>query len=145
MLKVGISRVRNESVVIKNTLDHVSRFMDTIIIYDDCSTDATPSICEAHPCVSKVIRGKKWDFTERGRNTAEGSLRQAAYLEALKMKAAWVYCFDADEYADFSSVDFNDLGVNTYAFRLFNFYITDIRQALDSTSRMGRRQEHYTI
>ena len=64
-----------------------------------------------------------WADTPHGRNVAEGSLRQIPYVEAVKEGADWVYYFDADEYADFSMVDFKS-NVETYLFRLFDFYIT---------------------
>jgi glycosyltransferase involved in cell wall biosynthesis len=121
---IGITRVRNESKIIKNTLDHVSNLVDAIIVCDDASTDNTVEICENHPSVLKVIKNENWASDPRNRNIAEGLLRQLPYVEALKEGADWVYYFDADEYADFSMVDFN-ADVDTYWFRLFDFYITE--------------------
>lgn len=124
MYKIGISRVRNESSIITKTLDHVSTLVDEVIVYDDCSEDDTPSLCESHPLVSKVIRGTSWDPTPRGRDKAEGTLRDIVYREAIGKSPDWVYYFDADEYADFSLVDWDDVSINHYALRLFDFYIT---------------------
>lgn len=120
---IGITRIRNEENIIKNTLDHVSKLVDEIIVCDDASTDKTVEICKTHPSVTKVIENKVWATTPKGRNNAEGSLRQLPYLEAVKRGADWVYYFDSDEYIDFSEVDF-DSKVETYFFRLFDFYIT---------------------
>jgi len=120
---IGISRVRNEQEVIKNTLDHVSKLVDGVVIYDDCSTDNTVSICKQHESVLKVLEGKAWDATAGGRNKAEGTLRQKAYLEAVSLGADWVYNFDADEYVEFTNVDLSVSG--SYFFRLFDFYITE--------------------
>ena len=36
---VGITRIRNEEHIIKQVLEHVSQFVDGILVYDDCSTD----------------------------------------------------------------------------------------------------------
>lgn len=123
MKVIGISRIRNEQHVINNTLNHVSKLVDGIVIYDDCSTDNTVEICKRHPSVLKVIEGRKWDRTPNGRNRAEGTLRQKAYVEAVSLGADWVYNFDADEYAEFTNVDYNKFG--SYYFRLFDFYITE--------------------
>lgn len=121
MKLIGITRVRNEENIIENTLNHVQSFVGGIIVYDDCSNDSTVSVCEKHPAVLKVLKGKKWDSTTVGRNNAEGSLRQLAYLEAVKQGATWVYYFDADEYIEFVNIDFKS---TSYYFRLFDFYIT---------------------
>jgi glycosyltransferase involved in cell wall biosynthesis len=122
---VGITRVRNEELIIRNTLDHVSKLVDEIYVYDDFSTDLTPEICENHWCVKKVIKGSNWDPTSDGRAKAEGSLRQIVYKECLKSNPDWVYYFDADEYADFSDIDLYDNSINSVFLRLFDFYITE--------------------
>jgi glycosyltransferase involved in cell wall biosynthesis len=116
----GISRVRNEEYIIQNTLKHVSELVDEIYIFDDCSTDRTPDMCEAHPKVKRVFRGKTWATTPWGRQVAEGELRQIPYEEAVRNNADWVYCFDADEFADFDDIDFT---IDAYRLRLFDFYI----------------------
>jgi len=119
---IGISRVRNESKIIKNTLDHVSNLLDSIYIYDDCSTDNTVQICEAHPKVKKVLKGSNWVKTPEERRKAEGTLRQKVYLESIKEKPDWIYCFDADEYAYFEDIDFS---ADAYKLKLFDYYITE--------------------
>lgn len=118
---IGISRVRNEEHIILDVLNHVSKLVDQIVIYDDCSTDKTPEICEAHPSVVKVIRGTRWGTTPEERNSAEGDLRTAALKEAGLYDPDWIYCFDADEFADFEGIDFTK---DAYKLRLFDYYIT---------------------
>jgi glycosyltransferase involved in cell wall biosynthesis len=120
----GITRIRNEESIITSVLDHVSAWVDEIYVYDDCSTDLTPDICEDHKAVNGVIRGRRWASNPKERNKAEGQLRQAVYNLAVKNGATWVYYFDADEYIypDFDKIDFN---ANSYSFRLFDFYITE--------------------
>ena len=38
---IGITRVRNEALILCDTLDFVGRHVDAIIAYDDASTDRT--------------------------------------------------------------------------------------------------------
>jgi len=121
---VGITRVRNEQEIIKNTLDHVATLVDEIYVYDDCSTDETPNICENHPSVVKVIRGTSWSSDSNGRAKAEGSLRQIIYEESLKSNPDWVYYFDSDEIADFDGINLEDDRIDSYYMRLFDYYIT---------------------
>lgn len=122
----GITRIRNEENIIQNTLNHVAAFVDGIFVYDDCSTDNTVEICENHSAVKKVIKGQYWDKTSEGRNRAEGTLRQIVYEEAVKNGADWVYCFDADEYIEFTDEIFLNKYTVCYYFRLFDFYITPV-------------------
>ena len=46
---IGITRVRNEALVISDTLDYVGKQVDAIIAYDDASTDRTLEILRQHP------------------------------------------------------------------------------------------------
>src|SRR5690242_600760 len=57
---IGILRVRNEELLLEDTLKHLSTFVDGFVIYDDCSEDDTVSIALKHPKVFEVIVGKKW-------------------------------------------------------------------------------------
>lgn len=118
---VGITLIRNEEAIIKNTLDHVAAFVDEIYIYDDCSTDNTVNICEAHPAVKGIIKGKVWANTAMGRRQAEGQLRQKVLQLAVSKGAKWIYCFDGDEYIEPIGIDFTE---NAYYLRLFDYYIT---------------------
>jgi glycosyltransferase involved in cell wall biosynthesis len=114
-------------------LDHVANLVDEVIVYDDCSTDWTADICEDHPIVGKVIRGKNWSSEPELRAAAEGTLRQLAYLEAVSRGADWIYCFDGDEYLELNGASpvrpmlrsLIDTGLaDSFSFRLFDFYIT---------------------
>lgn len=118
----GITRIRNEQDIIKNTLDHVSKLVDAIYVYDDCSADNTVSVCENHFAVKKVFKGQIWQSSPKERNKAEGTLRQIVYQEVVKDGYDWVYYFDADEYIEFIDINFN---AGAYYFRLFDFYITE--------------------
>ena len=133
----GITRIRNESEIIQNTLDHVAKLVDDIFVYDDCSTDNTVNICKAHSAVHTVLCGTSWASDPVGRKNAEGNLRTQILLEAQKYDYDWIYYFDADEYADFDGIDFT---ANAYKLRLFDFYITpeDVNKKYYERQWMGR-------
>ena len=118
---IGITRLRNESPIINNTLDHAGKFCDEIFVYDDCSTDNTARICGAHPKVKGVILGERWESEPSARALAEGIHRQKLYRAALDFGADWVYCFDGDDYAEWENLDFK---ADCYYLRNFDYYIT---------------------
>ena len=126
MKVIGITRVRNESGLIQNTLDHVSNYVDDVHVFDDASQDSTPSICEAHSTVKKVIRNDTWLMSPKDRILAEG-YRQQVYETAVRAGADYVYVFDADEFIEPTDKSgFNiDPEVDAYYFKLFDFYITE--------------------
>lgn len=56
-----MTRIRNEELIITDTIDHVSKFVDAIIAYDDCSTDRTLSILKQCKSVIQIIENKHWE------------------------------------------------------------------------------------
>ena len=97
-LLVGITRVRNESLILRDTLDHVSEHVDAIVAYDDASTDGTVDILRSHPKVALVIRNASWESEIVERLSAEtrhrGLLLQVARS---RLNFEWTLCFDTDE------------------------------------------------
>ena len=66
MKVIWITRIRNEEVIIKNTLDHMSVFCTWgVFVYDDASTDSTLSICKNHSIVKWIIEWKKHDSNRK--------------------------------------------------------------------------------
>ena len=88
---IGITRIRNEADIIKSTLDHVSEFVDEIMVFDDCSTDNTVEVCKNHEKVTKIIRAKSWEPNPVRRQVLEGTQRQAVYNLAAMSSPDWVY------------------------------------------------------
>lgn len=125
MKLIGLLRIRNESEIIVDTLNHMSEFCDGIYIYDDNSTDNTVELCRQHEKVRLVIEGENWDVN---RERAEHENRQAVFLAARNNENLkpndWFIYMDADERIDF---DFSILcdDFDAVKLRLFDFYITD--------------------
>ena len=116
----GITRVRNEEKIIRETLDHFSRWVDAIYVFDDASTDHTADICKNHSFVRSMIKNKKW---AKDRLRAEFETRQAVLKLARNDNPDYILYFDADE-----RIDWNFLGYEDYEgvkMRLFDFYITE--------------------
>lgn len=122
----GLTKVRNEEHIIKDTLDNWAPFCTGgIYIYDDVSEDKTVQICSDHPAVAGIIEGKVWD---PHREKAEYVNRQRI-LEAAQKESGpddWFVYFDADEHIyDFENFDlFYKENVGAIACRLFDVYIT---------------------
>jgi len=45
---IGITRLRNEALILQDTLNYAGRHVDAIIAYDDASTDRTLEILRSH-------------------------------------------------------------------------------------------------
>lgn len=95
---VAILRIRNESLILKDTLDHLSNFVETICVYDDASTDDSLDILKAHDKVGIIISAKKWLGGVENRLLAETRHRGLLLNIARKyLNFKWVLCADADE------------------------------------------------
>ena len=95
---IGITRVRNEALVLRDTLDYFGKHVDAIVAYDDASTDQTLEILRGHPKVAMVIANRSWEADIEARRIAEGrhrGLLQQIAREHLNFD--WIFCFDADE------------------------------------------------
>lgn len=92
---VGITKVRDESHIIQQTLDNWSEYVDQIFVYDDASTDGTPDICKEHPSVVEVVQS---NYLDPDRLRAEWFNRNQILQSALRFKPEWVAYFDADEW-----------------------------------------------
>jgi hypothetical protein len=97
-LLVGMTRVRNESLLLPDTLDYLGRHVDAILAYDDASTDATVEILRAHPKAALIVANQSWEADIAARKLAErrhrGLLLEMAREE---LPHDWMLCFDPDE------------------------------------------------
>lgn len=119
-------KVRNESAIIKDVLDHWADFCTGgIYIVDDVSTDNTVEIAKAHPAVKDVIEMAVWDAD---RERSEWYLRQLALSRAQQDADPddWFVYFDCDEFIEnFEDFEmFHNPAIGAIACRLYDFYIT---------------------
>lgn len=135
----GLIKVRNESEIIRDTLDSWEKICTGgIYVIDDLSTDDTVEICRAHPAVKAVL---EVDFWDPDREKAEYALRQAVLAYAQKESGPddWFVYFDADEHL----YDFTDYSLfetkKAIACRLYDFYITpdDVDKPYDERVWIG--------
>lgn len=120
----GLTRIRNESLIIKEHLDAMSEYCTGgIYVFDDASTDNTVAISKKHKAVKSVIGVKEWDNkTELA--LIEMQQRQALIQEAQKDNPDWFVYLDADERLFYNFEDLNDK-YDVVISRLFDFYITE--------------------
>jgi glycosyltransferase involved in cell wall biosynthesis len=116
-LIVGITRVRNEELILADTLAHFQQWCDQIILYDDCSTDDTVTL--ALDSNAAVIAGDEWRSDRVAENTRH---RKRLFDEACRAGAEWVLCFDADERLEGT---LPELTADAYTFRLYDGYMAD--------------------
>lgn len=95
---VAMTRVRNEALILPDTLDYLSSHVDAIIAYDDASTDETVNMLRAHPKVALIVANQAWERDVDARKRAEGRHR-GLLLEMARAQVPhdWMFCFDPDE------------------------------------------------
>ena len=95
---IGITRVRNEALILQDTLDYVGKSVDAIVAYDDASTDRTLEILGEHPKVALVVTNRSWEADIEARRIAEGRHRGLLLQTAREhLQFDWIFCFDPDE------------------------------------------------
>ena len=97
-LLVAMTRVRNEALILPDTLDYLGKHVDAIVAYDDVSTDETVDILRAHPKVALIVANEAWEEDIAARRLAEGRHR-GLLLEIARAQLPhdWMFCFDPDE------------------------------------------------
>ncbi len=95
---VGLTRMRNESLLLPDTLDYLSSQVDAIVAYDDASTDDTVALLRAHPKVAAIVANQVWEEDADARKRAEGRHRGLLLdLARERLPHEWMFCFDPDE------------------------------------------------
>jgi len=123
---IGMIREKDESLILQDTLDHVAKFVDGIIVYDDASTDDSVKIALTHPAVLQVIVNKRWK--KSGRIWEETYSRKLLLNTAKRYKPEWLFYFDADERFEGDIRPFLEKecpsDINAIRISLFDAYIT---------------------
>jgi glycosyltransferase involved in cell wall biosynthesis len=95
---VGITRLRNESLILRDSLDYLGKHVDAIVAYDDASTDRTVEILHSHPKVALIVANGSWEEDIKARRLAEGRHRGLLLqIARAQMQFDWMFCFDPDE------------------------------------------------
>lgn len=127
---VALLRVRNEGLILHDTLDHLSGIADVICAYDDASTDDTFQILTSHPKIGLIIKNHKWENGIEERLVSETRHRGLLLSTANSFfQFDWCICCDADERYMGSIREFvtssNIYGaVNAIRISLFDAYMT---------------------
>lgn len=123
---VAMVRLRNEALILQDSLDHLAKIADLIVVFDDASTDESAQISRNHPAVATVIENRRWN--SKNRPWEETSNRAKLLKEAQKFGADWLLYCDADERFDgdvrnlilSQHSDVNAIGMN-----LFDAYLSE--------------------
>ncbi|MGG4212112.1 glycosyltransferase family 2 protein [Paenibacillus sp. FSL L8-0638] len=94
---LAMLRIRNESLILQDALDHLSEFADGIICYDDASRDNIFEILKNHKKVIAVIRNFNWEKTPEERLKSETEHRDNLLQLSSRYSPEWIFCADADE------------------------------------------------
>src|SRR5262245_38373331 len=95
---IGSTRLRNEALILQDTLNYVGEQVDAIVAYDDASTDRTLEILRGHPKVVLIVTNEAWEEDIEARRIAEGRHRGLLLQNARAgLTFDWMFCFDADE------------------------------------------------
>jgi hypothetical protein len=97
-LLVGVTRIRNEELILRDSLDYLGKHVDAIVAYDDASTDRTVDILREHPKVALIVANGAWEEDIKARRLAEGRHRGLLLeLARTQLPHDWMLCFDPDE------------------------------------------------
>jgi len=125
---VAMTRIRNEALILPDTLDHLSPQIDAIAAYDDASTDDTIDILRKHPKVALIVANQSWEKDVAARKLAEGRHRGLLLdLARAELPHDWMFCFDPDERVTGNLRSFVDLeteSADAVRVQLFDAYMT---------------------
>ncbi|HEY8276649.1 MAG TPA: glycosyltransferase family 2 protein [Methyloceanibacter sp.] len=128
-LLVAMTRMRNEALILPDTLDYLAGQVDAIVAYDDASTDRTIEILREHPKVALIVANQSWEKDVAARKRAEGRHRGLLLdIARSELPHDWMLCFDPDERITVNLREFvSGLGresCDAVRVRLFDAYMT---------------------
>jgi ABC-type polysaccharide/polyol phosphate transport system ATPase subunit len=122
---IGLLKIRNESLILSDTLDSFSQIVDGIIVYDDASTDESVKIARRHPKVLAVLENKTWKKNQMEEETRQ---RQLLLEYCQKYQPQWIFYADADERFEGNIREFllspDSKNIDGIRIELFDAYIT---------------------
>ena len=126
MLKItSLLRIRNEELLLEDTLRSLSKFSDEVYIFSDASSDDSVKICEIFPKVKKVLQNHFHSENQSYVQTAQRKLL-LDYAKA-DSKNKWFLSSDADDrfYFDWDKLDkYDKQKINMIYFRTVDAYLT---------------------
>ena len=98
---IGLMILRNEALILKDSLDAMGKIVDGIIVLDDASTDNSVDICLKHPKVLNVVLNTDWVSGLKGERYVQESIHRQKILEiGRRYRPTWFLYLDADERVD---------------------------------------------
>jgi hypothetical protein len=92
-LLVGVTRVRNEALILRDTLDYIGQQVGAIVADDDASTDQTLEILRRHPKVALILANRLWEEDIAARRIAEARHRGLLLQTAReRLEFGWMFC-----------------------------------------------------
>lgn len=124
---IGFTRIRNEELIIDDTLKHMANFVDAILVYDDASTDETLKEVLKNKNVVEILVNKFWKID---RLPEEAMNRQELLKASQKYNPYYLFYFDADERFEGNIREFllnegEKMAFDSIRIRLFDAYITE--------------------
>ncbi|MFW6174074.1 MAG: glycosyltransferase family 2 protein [Elusimicrobiota bacterium] len=121
-----LSRLRDESLLIPDFLNHIDKFGDEFFFLDDCSNDDSVDLLRSHPKTKKVLRNY---FHSRDQSHVQTSQRKLLLDYARNhSKNKWFALIEPDERIvdfDFSKIDkYDKQGITGIYLQLLDGYLT---------------------
>lgn len=137
---VAMTRMRNEALILPDTLDYLAGQVDAIVAYDDASTDDTVAILRAHPKVALIVANRSWEKDVEARKAAEARHRGLLLdMARRQLPHDWMLCFDPDERVTCDLRDYvtglSDADCDAVRVQLFDAYMTPEDHAPYSSDR----------
>lgn len=133
---IGLTRIKDEKMLIKEHLAHLAKLCDEIYIFDDGSCDGTLEIIKKHPQVNGYISNPDWKPSKWIPRAdplrlawKNGRLLEFARKKSKATKKDWLLFIDIDErfeddFKDKLEKVINQDKYDVVVFELYDFFLT---------------------